>query len=97
MGVCIRKIGLQQASHQLSHPGPSCSTGWERKACPNPLLLSSGKRAGHKDKCLSYVDVCTMSTGLISIFQLADCTFLWGQVVVTSTALIGGALGVLDL
>lgn len=53
---------------------------WGKRSSTN-LIAALQWQAGRSDgeaECLSYVDVCTMSAGLIRIFQLADCKFLWG-------------------
>jgi len=51
-----------------------------KESLPNSIVTlwwQAGQSYRQAD-CLSYMDLRIVSTGLIRIFQLADCTFVWG-------------------
>lgn len=76
------------AAEKLSLSKPAISTviqaimlQWPgMESLPNPIasLRWQAGQSHRQAEGLSYMDVCTTSTGLIRILQLADCTFLWG-------------------
>lgn len=52
-----------------------------KESLPNPIAVLQWQagQSYRQAECLLYVDDCTISTGLIRVFQLAECTFLWGH------------------